>query len=228
MTACGGKENVSEEPAEEAVEEVVEETEEVEEEVAEEVEDEATEEPAEEASSDYTKGTSTETSYESEWIGIRFTAPEGATMMTEEELNEMMGISQDMLSEDFNDLQLKIAEMNTVQEMMCTAADGIPNVTIAAEKIQSNMTLEEYMEMLKSTLEQVTSMAYTVELTDEVVTIGGKDFTKLSAVAEVDGATLNQDFFAMIQGDRAVSITLTYAEGFEDAADEMLNSFEAY
>ena len=148
--------------------------------------------------------------------------------MTEEELNEMMGISQDMLSEDFNDLQLKIAEMNTVQEMMCTAADGIPNVTIAAEKIQSNMTLEEYMEMLKSTLEQVTSMAYTVELTDEVVTIGGKDFTKLSAVAEVDGATLNQDFFAMIQGDRAVSITLTYAEGFEDAADEMLNSFEAY
>ncbi len=149
-------------------------------------------------------------------------------MMTEEELNEMMGISQDMLSEDFNDLQLKIAEMNTVQEMMCTAADGIPNVTIAAEKIQSNMTLEEYMEMLKSTLEQVTSMAYTVELTDEVVTIGGKDFTKLSAVAEVDGATLNQDFFAMIQGDRAVSITLTYAEGFEDAADEMLNSFEAY
>lgn len=124
LTACGGQETANEAPVEEATEEVVGE--------------------AEETASDYTKGISSETGYESEWLGIRFTAPEGAAMLTEEELNEMMGLGQEVLSEDFSDLQLQYAEMSTVSEMMCKAAEGTPNVVMSVEKMMADATAADY------------------------------------------------------------------------------------
>lgn len=208
LTACGGQETANEAPVEEATEEVVEE--------------------AEETASDYTKGISSETGYESEWLGIRFTAPEGAAMLTEEELNEMMGLGQEVLSEDFSDLQLQYAEMSTVSEMMCTAAEGTPNVVMSVEKMMADATAADYAEVLAQTLGQVTTMTYTIDSSDEVVTIGGKDFVKVAASVEYEGVSMKQNYYVMVQGDRAVSIALTFTPETEDAAEAMMNGFEAY
>ena len=63
------------------------------------------------ASGKYAKGSVSETGWESEFFGLRYTAPEGMGMSTEEELNGLMGLGQEVLSDDFSELQLKYAEL---------------------------------------------------------------------------------------------------------------------
>lgn len=59
------------------------------------------------AAGKYAKGSVSETGWESEFFGLRYTAPEGMGMSTEEELNDLMGLGQEVLSDDFSELQLK-------------------------------------------------------------------------------------------------------------------------
>ena len=39
---------------------------------------------------------------------------------------------------------------------------------------------------------------------------------------------MKQNYYVMVQGDRAVSIALTFTPETEDAAEAMMNGFEAY
>lgn len=249
LSACGGSETAEveanveaeveeaveevEEDAEEVVEEAVEEAEEVVEEVAEEAVEETEEsveeavEEAEEAASDYVKGLSTETGWESEWIGLRFTAPEGMTMSTEEELNETMGLGQEILSEEFTEQQLAYAELATVYEMMCFDEIGT-NVILMAEKLPMTLTAEQYVEILSEQITSVTAVTYEVVSSDEVVTIGGLDFNKLVCVADYDGTALCQDYYVTVIEDRAVALTLTYTDDTADRADTIISGFAAY
>ena len=153
LTACGSKVEVQE-PTMEAESEPVVETDAEEtvsqaEEVTMEVETE-TQAPEEESASDFVKGKVTNTGWESEWLGMRYVMADGMVMSTEEELNAMMGISQEMLSEEFSELQLKYAELNTVYEMMCTAADQASNVNVTLEKLPIKIDIDTYVDLIKT------------------------------------------------------------------------------
>ena len=254
MTACGGSVEEAEAEVEEAVEdaeealeaaeealaeaeEAVEETEEAAEEVTEETEAEAEETEAEVAEVDeeteaadetegFVKGVMTEDGWESEWLGIRYTTPAGITMTSEEDLNEMMGLGQELLSEDFNDLQLKYAELNTVYEMMCISEDQVTNAMVTIEKLPIQMDIDTYIEAFKKTLSQVTTMTYSVVSTDEIITIGDREFTRVECIADYSGVQICQDYCLAIVDDRAVSVTVTYVD--EDAAENVLSGFTAY
>ena len=62
----------------------------------------------------YTPGTFTETGYETEVLGFRFTTPEGFVLSNSEELSQLMGVVLDTAAEsgDVTELQKKYAEFD--------------------------------------------------------------------------------------------------------------------
>lgn len=181
------------------------------------------------AEGEYVKGTSTETGFESEWLGLRYTAPEGMVMSTEEELNEVMGMGQEMLSEDFSELQLEYAKMSSVYEMMSKNEAGTTNIIVTVEKLpSSNFSVEDYAEAIKTNLKAVTTITYTISDDLETVSVGGSDFTKITAQADYSGVNMHQDYYVRVIGDRAVSMALTYVDETASEAEAIINAFEAY
>ena len=192
--------------------------------------DTAVEETEDEAESDgFKKGTISENGWESEFLGLRYTVPEGMIMTTEEELNSMMGISQEILSEDFSELQLQYAEMKSVYEMMSTDETGITNVVITIEKLPtSNMEAKQYIKAVEKALSQVSTINYVVESDDEVADIAGNEWTIIKCTADYNGTSMHQKQYIRVVDDRAAAITVTYIDDTEDMAEEIMNAFEPY
>lgn len=236
LTACGSKVEVQEPETEAAVEteaesETIVETETEEmvsetEEVTAEVFTETQEETEAESALDYMKGKVTDAGWESEWLGIRYVTGDGMIMSTEEELNAIMGISMEMLSEDFNEVQLKYAELNTVYEMMCTAADKVSNVNISVEKLPIPMDIDTYVDVVKTQLSGLSEMSISITNEGEDVVVAGKDFKKLQSEVLYDGVTLYQDYYMAIVGDRVIAIVVSYMD--KAVADDIMSCFQAY
>lgn len=178
------------------------------------------------AAGKYVKGTVTETGWESEFFGLRYTTPDGMTMSSEEELNELMGLGQEVLSDDFSELQLKYAELTSVYEMMSVAEDQTTNVVITVEKLMAKMDVAKYIEALEQGLSQVSAINYTLVSDSDTVKLGNGEYTKVSYEAESSGVSMFQDYYVRIVDDRAVAITLTYVD--ESARDNVLNAFGAF
>lgn len=205
--------------AETAAEETEPATEEADETVAETEAEESTE-------AGFTKGMITETGWESEWLGMRFVTADGMTMSTEEELNEMMGLGQEMLSEDFNDLQLEYAELNTVTEMQCVAADQVTNVALSVEKLPMELDIDTYQEIIVNQMSEVSVMTATFLDEGEDVVVAGKDFRKLKCAVDYEGLSIYQDYYFAIKDDRVASMVVTYVD--EAEAEKLMAAFQEY
>lgn len=222
LCACGSEKEAD---AETSVEVEAEEEAETEAEV--ETEEEAETEVAEETS-DYVKGIVTETGWESEWLGIRYTCPEGMKMATEEELNEIMGLGQEVLSEDFTEAQLKYAELASVYEMMSSDELGTTNFMITVEKLPMELTAAQYIEIVEQQLSAVSAVTYETVNNSEIVSIGGVDFTKLECVADYEGVVMHQDYYVTMKDNRAVAVVCTFIDETAETAQAAINGFAAY
>lgn len=238
LSACGSKtEDAKATPALAEVEEAVEtkvleeepvvledevaETENVTEEET--VEETTMEEPKE---AEYTKGIFTETGWESQWLGMRYVVSDGVVMSTEEELNAIMGVGQEMLSDDFSELQLKYAELNTVYEMMCTGADQVTNISVSVENVMIDMDTDTFVSAFKNTLSEVSAMTMTIVNEGEDVVVAEKEFKKLQCEVDYEGMSIFQDYYLAMKDKRAISIVVTYLD--EAEAEKMLNGFQTY
>ena len=189
--------------------------------------DEAEAESGQEAATGkYAKGTVTENGWESEFFGLRYTTPEGMGMSTEVELNELMGLGQEVLSDDFSELQLKYAELTSVYEMMSVADDQTTNVVVTVEKLMGKMDASAYVKALEQGLSQVSAISYTLISDDETVKLGNGEYVRVSYQAEASGVSMYQDYYVRVVDDRAIALTLTYLD--ESARDTVLNAFTAY
>ena len=215
FTACntGSKKSNEPEEAEKTVE-----TEET-------VEIEATVE-TEETITGYSKGILKEDGWESEWIGLRFIAPEDMVMSTQEELDELMGFTTEVLSGDFSEAQMKYVEMTTVQEMMCFSADAITNTMVAVEKLPRQMEMDSYIAALENTMSKVSELTFSIVSGDEVVSVGGNEFRKVKCMATYEGIDIHQDYFLRMKDDRIISIICTYLD--ESLCEKMIGGYEAY
>ena len=191
------------------------------------VETEETTETATEAEEGkFAKGILTENGWESEWLGMRYVTADGMVMSTEEELNELMGLSKEMLSEDFSELQLKYAELSTVYEMMCTASDQVTNVSVSIENVMIDIDTDTFIDMFKATLSELSAMSMTIINEGEDVTLAGKEFKKLQCEVDYEGIGILHDYYLAMQDGRAISIVVTYLN--EETAEELMSGFRAY
>ena len=186
-------------------------------------------EPVKEAADilgEYTKGTLTEDSWESEWLGMRFTAPEGMAMATQEELDELMGFTTEAVSGDFSESQLENAEMSTVHEMFCMADDLMSHVTVVVEKLAVQQDMDSYIKVMEDTLSKVSSMEYSVTSSDGVVQVGGREFREVKCTATYRGFEIYQSYLLIMVDDRVISINSTYLD--EETYETLLSGFEVY
>ncbi len=185
-------------------------------------------EAEEETADEYIKGIITENGWESEWIGIRYTTPEGMNMSSEEELDEVMGLGKEVLADDYTERQLAYAEMVSVYEMMSVDEAGATNVFVTVEKLPKTLTTEEFVDLMINNLECVTAIQYEISSRDEMVTIGAREFNKVACKADYQGVAMCQDYYTTVIGDRAVTIAITYIDMTDDLAQEVFDAFGAY
>ena len=109
----------------------------------------------------YTPGTFTDAGYETEFLGFRFNTPDGFALATTEELEQLMGISMDSLTEsgDVTEVQAKYAQLTSIYELMVTDSMGVANANIILEK--TVLPLNSYIEVLKEQLQTISTMSVT-------------------------------------------------------------------
>ncbi|HIU93973.1 MAG TPA: PT domain-containing protein [Candidatus Aphodomorpha intestinavium] len=177
---------------------------------------EPTAEPAA-AGENYTAGTRTETSYESAWLGLRYTLPEGFVMATDEQINAAMQIGSEML--DVDGELLDAASVRVIYEMMALSADG-RNVQIVAEiPSLEDMSAELYVTTLQLQLPSLgfeTGERSTLELC-------GATYESLDASADVEGVSVCQRYLVRRVGDRMALITVSAQD--QAQLDALLTGF---
>lgn len=174
----------------------------------------------------YTPGTFTDTGYESEFLGFRFTTPDGFALATEEELSQLMGMSLDAMGDDVTEVQKKYAELTTIYEMMVSNETGVANANVVLEK--TNVSLSKYIEAFKSQLDGLSAMTVNLKGDTEEVELAGETYTKMTADVETNGFTLYQEYYLRKVGDRMMVMTVTWADGVEDDKAAILDGFAAY
>ena len=184
--------------------------------------------PEQEENSEFSKGTVSESGWESQWLGMRFTAPDGTRMASEEELAELMGISEELLAEDLSDVQIKYAELTSVREMMCYDERSKANVIVSVDRLPLKMSEEAYAEQLELSLSAVSVMKYEKADEDEQVEIAGISYLRSDYHVEAMGQNLHTDYYIRMIDDRVVSVVVTYGEDAQEMASSMVDSFGTY
>lgn len=184
--------------------------------------------PRQEMIPEFVKGTASESGWESQWLGMRFTAPEGTRMASAEALDELMGISEEIMAEDLGDAQMEDAEPANVREMMCYDERTKTNVIVSVDRLPLEMSGEDYAQQLALSLAAVSAMKYEKTGEDEQARIAGASYLKSGYRVEMGEQSLHTDYYIRMIDDRAVSVIVTYGEDGEKMALAMINSFETY
>lgn len=173
----------------------------------------------------YTPGTYTDAGYESEYLGFKFTTPEGFVLSTQEEIVATMGESMDLLSADLSEAQKKYAEIAIIYEMMVANESGTANANIVLEK--TNVSVDKYIEAFLAQVTELSGADITVDEGREKVTIAGAEYTKLTGTFTMYEIPVSQEYYIRKVNDRMMCMTVTY---FEDVAarDALINGFAAY
>ena len=170
----------------------------------------------ESASVPYKKGVSSESSYENEFFGIRFTAPEGAAMTPTVDLLENI-------------------------EMSVTAQDGMTNINLMVMEVPAGLTEKQIIKILQTTLLDIdiADINISITLDDETTSmeLAGQEFTVISCTAETSGIKI-QDTFIEISGleirqdilfcrrnNKILGIYITYASFTVDQKEALLDGF---
>ena len=176
---------------------------------------------------EYVPGERTETEYSSEWIGLRYTLNSDMVMATDEELNDMMELGAEALSDkDGKNLLAEYAKLTTVYEMMAVNVADQSNIIICAEKLTLSATTEEqYLAAVKKQMEDVYA-DFTVTYADVTSReLGGMTFSELGYVVDYGGTPLYQTYLVKKMDNRMYGIVLSYSE--ESVLDTLLAGFSA-
>ncbi|WP_310603165.1 hypothetical protein [Anaerosporobacter sp.] len=178
---------------------------------------------------EYQKGTLTETSFESEFLNLKFTVPEGYTMLTQDYMDELAQYSTEIMYEDASQTQLDYAKASTVYEMMCTeTTKGSPNVNVAVENLYDNkVSVDEYMEITKTQLE-ASGIAYTFGDVRKDVELAGEKYSVLDCYGTYSGQELSQQIYLRKIGNRMMALTVTSTDDTAEMRDALLAAFSSY
>ncbi|HBT95877.1 MAG TPA: hypothetical protein DEB24_07275 [Coriobacteriia bacterium] len=164
----------------------------------------------------------TDTGYESEWLGLRFTLPEGYVMASEEDAMAAMRAGNESLGAD--EAAINYAELTMVYEMMASAPAGIPNVSVIMQK---NIIALSEATVISTTKTQLEQAGYTVEEKDDTK-IGNEPYATLLATTNISGVAVKQIVYFRVIDTRMVVITLSGTEeGFAEA-EALLAGFGPY
>ena len=180
-----------------------------------------------EADSAYVKGVTTDNGWESEYWNLRFTAPEGVFMLSDEGMEALMGIGEDIISENYSEKQREYLEITSLYEMLGTNAEGDANVAVTVEKLMvRGMDTEDYKKAALLHLRMMQEPAYEILDDSGTAEIAGETFAMVKTRVD-SGGEYFQDYYFRVSGDRALIITITYAEATSEQAAAIFDGFGA-
>ena len=172
----------------------------------------------------YVQGTVTDNGFESEWMNMKFTLPEGWVIASQEEMDEVLATGEDALN---GEVDTDAAMEDSTYEMMTYAEAGLPSVSIMVEKLPSSkMTIEEYADVIKEGLNNSTGTYVWEEPVAE--TVAGEEYQNYSGSVELYGVTVKQDYIFRKLENRIIGIIITYTDDVTGEVDNFLSGIAAY
>lgn len=160
---------------------------------------------------------------------VSFPITEDMTVYTDEQVLSIMGMSQDLLTDEngvFTAEQYEDAMSGTIYDIMFAFPDGRSNVSVAYSNLNKNgmapdISTDVYAAACVSQLEQMTSPKYDIaETTTE--TYGGLEYTCINAGTDQG---FSQKMLMRREGNYMILITLTCLDSTPELATDFLNSF---
>lgn len=150
----------------------------------------------------YTPGTLTDTGYESQWLGVRFTAPEGTVLTASE---------------------------NSGCEMICQDESQTCNVMVLVEDLPADFQIvDTFVKQFAEEIASEAEPAYKLLSDKEEVQIGSNTFRSVSFSASYNGVDLYQTYFIYFTDDKLASIVITYTDDSIETAGALISGFQAY
>lgn len=177
----------------------------------------------------YSKGIITDNTFESEYLNLKFTSPEGYTMFTEDVLNQYVQFASEIIYKDKDQKVIDYTKAVTVYEMMCAEATmNSPNVSIFLENLLGRETsVDDYVETAKQQLLDL-GIEYTFGEVKKDVELAGEKYTVLDCVGNYAEQELLQQLYIRKVGDRMMLLTLTYSEDTIEGKDALLAGFTEF
>lgn len=174
----------------------------------------------EDATADFAMGEVTNGVYSSDFSKMTFTAPDGWTFSSQDEILQMMDVGLDISGEvsEVNggdaELNKKILEKTTIYDMVAMNELTGENVIIMYENIPAygldpkEYTVDDYMENAVKMLNSVDSIQYTQSGEKETVTLGDREFVKTTFEASMPelNYTTSQTYYVSQIDDFMMSI----------------------
>ena len=180
-------------------------------------------------SNEYKKGTLTETEFESEYLDLRFTPPEGFILLTEDEMYAALGLGAEIVDLDPDLLEYAI---NTgIYEMMAVEATGKTSVFLFADKpMIIDITVEQHFEGLKYQLKRLTAAGIEYEIEDEIVSveIAGQSYKQFTVSMLEHGENTVQKYFLRKVGNRIGGFVVSNTADTEEFVDALMAGFTKF
>lgn len=181
----------------------------------------------------YVKGIITETGFESEWIGLRFTKPATVIMATQEEMDAVMLQGLQMMYGEEAATMFDYATMTSVNEMQATWLAGTPVVQIVVEKMPTNEWTEiAYLSAIATNLNATSAMSglvYTIDENIYSIELAGQEYFGLATAVDTGAGTMfYQDYLVREKDGRMIMIAFSYIDAMENYLQEAFDAFSAY
>lgn len=173
----------------------------------------------------YYRGTITKTGWESKFIGLRYTNPEGMSMLTEEELDSLIELDRENLSNNFSQYELGFITLTSVFEMMSMSDDQSIIVGVCVERLIDETDIFQFIKSFETQINRHPLYNYTLINDDKTVRIGNDDYIMVSYMIDFNNVFRYQDSYFRIVGDRVIMILLNFND--ERARDNILDAFSA-
>lgn len=161
--------------------------------------------------------------YTNDFLDIKYTLPEGWVKYTDEQMASLMNISADLTFGD-NDFVKEAAKLTSVYYFMTQNSTTGNNVSLYSEKPIFSLTLDEYIEALKTQLSTVETFDYKINKTTNGK-LGNKDVKILDVSSSFSGHTLSQRYYIYKLDEYFVGIVATSTTG-EKGLNEIIRCFE--